>query len=167
MPLGPNLLQHRVRLSHNLISVWRRHHGIPLPSKSYEYLWRISRGHLRVIPTSGSTPIDAGHHCFRVTAHPAVEGLRSTLRYPRVISSVIIIVRVALMLQRSNRWIRVILKMLALVVVVLVFAGMVYEQIGRRRDRKRFSKIGRSVDIGGRTLNLYCTGEGVLSSFSK
>jgi pimeloyl-ACP methyl ester carboxylesterase len=44
--------------------------------------------------------------------------------------------------------------------VVLVVAGVIYEQIGRRRDRTRYPQIGRSVDIGGRTLNISCSGEG-------
>ena len=39
-------------------------------------------------------------------------------------------------------------------------SGIVYEQIQRARDRDRFPQIGRSVDIGGRTLNLYCSGVG-------
>jgi len=38
--------------------------------------------------------------------------------------------------------------------------GVVYEQIGRRRDRQRLVQIGRSVDIGGRSLNIYCSGLG-------
>ena len=45
-------------------------------------------------------------------------------------------------------------------ILVLLLAGMGYEQIGRRHDRARYRQIGRSVDIGGRTLNLYCSGEG-------
>jgi len=43
---------------------------------------------------------------------------------------------------------------------LVVMAGIVYEQIGEHRDRRRYSQIGRSVDIGGRALNLYCSGEG-------
>jgi pimeloyl-ACP methyl ester carboxylesterase len=38
--------------------------------------------------------------------------------------------------------------------------GVVYEQIGWRRDRKRYPQIGQSVDIGGHTLNIFCSGEG-------
>ena len=47
-----------------------------------------------------------------------------------------------------------------LTIVILIVAGVVYEQWGERRDRKRFSQVGRSVDIGGRTLNIYCSGQG-------
>ena len=49
---------------------------------------------------------------------------------------------------------------LALVVTVAIGVGMGYEQVERRRDRERFPRIGRGVDIGGRTLNIYCSGEG-------
>jgi len=38
--------------------------------------------------------------------------------------------------------------------------GAVYERIGERGDRQRLPQVGRSVDIGGRSLNLYCSGEG-------
>jgi hypothetical protein len=44
--------------------------------------------------------------------------------------------------------------------LALTLAGVIYEQIGRRRDRDRYPQIGRSVDIGGRTLNIFCSGEG-------
>jgi pimeloyl-ACP methyl ester carboxylesterase len=52
------------------------------------------------------------------------------------------------------------MKRAALIAAVLILSGIVYEQIGRRRDRNRYPQIGRSVDIGGRTLNIYCSGEG-------
>lgn len=42
----------------------------------------------------------------------------------------------------------------------LLIAGVAFEQIGQRRDRQRYPQIGRSLNIGGRTLNLYCSGEG-------
>jgi hypothetical protein len=49
---------------------------------------------------------------------------------------------------------------IALLIAALALAGILYEQIGERRDRKRYPQIGRSVDIGGRTLNLFCSGDG-------
>jgi hypothetical protein len=61
--------------------------------------------------------------------------------------------------RRKQRW-KVVLSVLALGIVVLSIAGVVYEQVGKRLDRKRYSQIGRSVDIGGRKLNLFCSGEG-------
>jgi pimeloyl-ACP methyl ester carboxylesterase len=52
------------------------------------------------------------------------------------------------------------LKSLLLFVAVALVAGIVYEQIGRRRDRTRLPQIGKSVDIGGRSLNILCSGTG-------
>jgi pimeloyl-ACP methyl ester carboxylesterase len=51
-------------------------------------------------------------------------------------------------------------KLAALVLIMLAVAGIIYERVGERRDRRRYPQIGRSIDIGGRTLNLYCSGEG-------
>ena len=51
-------------------------------------------------------------------------------------------------------------KILACSILMLMLVGMIYEQIGRRQDRKRYSQIGRSIDIGGRKLNIFCSGEG-------
>ena len=52
------------------------------------------------------------------------------------------------------------LRSLAIIALVVVAAGFVYEQFGSWRDHQRFQQIGRSVDIGGRSLNIYCSGEG-------
>jgi pimeloyl-ACP methyl ester carboxylesterase len=46
----------------------------------------------------------------------------------------------------------------AVAVALIAIAGVVYEQIGTRTDRRRFQRIGRSIDVGGRTLNLHCSG---------
>jgi pimeloyl-ACP methyl ester carboxylesterase len=59
-----------------------------------------------------------------------------------------------------NRRLKVALKSLPIFVAVALVAGIVYEQAGRRRDRARFPQIGRSVDIGGRSLNIFCSGAG-------
>ena len=58
-----------------------------------------------------------------------------------------------------SRW-RRIFGAMALAFAGTVIAGMVYERVGEARDRKKLPQIGRSFDIGGRSLNLYCTGEG-------
>lgn len=47
------------------------------------------------------------------------------------------------------------------VVSVLLAAGFLYEEAGRRGGATRFHQIGRSVDIGGRTLNIRCLGDGI------
>jgi pimeloyl-ACP methyl ester carboxylesterase len=59
-----------------------------------------------------------------------------------------------------NRRLKIALKSLLFFFAVAFVAGIVYEQMGRRRDRARFPQIGRSVDIGGRTLNIFCSGAG-------
>lgn len=60
----------------------------------------------------------------------------------------------------AKDWVSFAVKLAAAAVVGLVAAGMVYEEIGERKDRERYPQIGSSVDIGGRSLNLYCSGEG-------
>jgi pimeloyl-ACP methyl ester carboxylesterase len=45
--------------------------------------------------------------------------------------------------------------------VLALLAGFTYEQIGRARDVSQLPpRVGQAVDIGGRTLNLYCSGQG-------
>jgi len=48
----------------------------------------------------------------------------------------------------------------ALAFVLLLATGFAYERVGDWRDRKTFPQVGRSFDIGGRSLNLYCAGAG-------
>lgn len=59
-----------------------------------------------------------------------------------------------------SRRIKIILKTLALLIAAVLVAGIAYEQLGRRHDLSRFPQIGKSVDIGGRTLNIFCSGAG-------
>ncbi len=47
-----------------------------------------------------------------------------------------------------------------LLLAFLAVTGAVFEQVERKRERARFLQVGRSVDIGGRSLNLFCSGEG-------
>src|ERR1700753_3392023 len=54
----------------------------------------------------------------------------------------------------------VVLRAIAVSIVVLLLAGIFYEQLGRRRDRQRFPRVGSSVDVGGRTLNIFSSGAG-------
>jgi pimeloyl-ACP methyl ester carboxylesterase len=44
--------------------------------------------------------------------------------------------------------------------LVLLAGGIVYERAGEWRDHRLFAQVGRSVDIGGRSLNINCSGEG-------
>lgn len=43
---------------------------------------------------------------------------------------------------------------------IALISGLLYEQSQRGRDRQDFPPIGRAVDIGGRTLDIYCSGTG-------
>ena len=57
-----------------------------------------------------------------------------------------------------GRRLKTVLKSLAFLIGAALVAGIIYEQVGERRDRRRLPQIGRSVDIGGRTLNIFCSG---------
>jgi pimeloyl-ACP methyl ester carboxylesterase len=45
-------------------------------------------------------------------------------------------------------------------ILILILAGYLYERVGEWRDRRLFPQIGRSVSIGDRTMNIFCSGEG-------
>ena len=58
-------------------------------------------------------------------------------------------------------WFRRILLVFLTLLVLLLVAGFTYEQIGRARDANQLPpRVGQAVDIGGRTINLYCSGAG-------
>jgi pimeloyl-ACP methyl ester carboxylesterase len=46
------------------------------------------------------------------------------------------------------------------VVILAILVGSGYETVERRHDDARLPRIGRAVDIGGRSLNIYCSGTG-------
>lgn len=52
------------------------------------------------------------------------------------------------------------LRLLAFSSSAAIAAGLLYEQIGERLDQRNLHQVGRSFDIGGRSLNLYCSGTG-------
>lgn len=42
-----------------------------------------------------------------------------------------------------------------------LLVGFTYEQVGRVREARQLPpRVGQAIDIGGRTLNLYCSGQG-------
>jgi pimeloyl-ACP methyl ester carboxylesterase len=62
---------------------------------------------------------------------------------------------------RPSRWMKRLLAGLTAAVLLLAVVGFTYEQFGRWKDRKMLPpRVGRAVDIGGRSLNLYCSGSG-------
>jgi len=46
------------------------------------------------------------------------------------------------------------------ILALALVSGRFYEQTQRARDRERYPQVGRSIDIGGRMLNLDCAGTG-------
>jgi hypothetical protein len=48
----------------------------------------------------------------------------------------------------------------AVLLAIALITGATYEQAARARDREQLPQIGRSLDIGGRTLNIDCAGSG-------
>lgn len=52
------------------------------------------------------------------------------------------------------------LRRLGLVLALIAVLGIGFEEIGRHRDRCRYEQIGKSVNVGGRTLNISCLGQG-------
>jgi pimeloyl-ACP methyl ester carboxylesterase len=48
----------------------------------------------------------------------------------------------------------------AAALATLLMCGWTYEQFGEWRDARRNPQMGRVFDIGGRKLNLYCSGQG-------
>lgn len=59
-----------------------------------------------------------------------------------------------------KRRLAIVLKIVTILIAMAAVAGIVYEQLGRARDRRQLPQIGKSVDIGGRTLNISCVGTG-------
>ena len=59
-----------------------------------------------------------------------------------------------------RRSIRLGLTSVAAFIAFLAIVGFTYEQLGRNRDAQHRFRIGRAVDIGGRTLNIDCSGAG-------
>ena len=60
-----------------------------------------------------------------------------------------------------RKWVRRISCVFLTLVVLALLAGFTYEQVGRARDASQLPpRIGQAVDIGGRTLNIYCSGQG-------
>jgi pimeloyl-ACP methyl ester carboxylesterase len=60
-----------------------------------------------------------------------------------------------------KKWALRISGMLLAVLVLALLVGFTYEQIGRASDARQLPpRVGQAVDIGGRALNLYCSGQG-------
>jgi pimeloyl-ACP methyl ester carboxylesterase len=62
--------------------------------------------------------------------------------------------------KRLGRVARVVARWTAIVVALVLIAAATYEHAAAWRDGRVLRQIGRSVDIGGRSLNIHCVGEG-------
>lgn len=45
-------------------------------------------------------------------------------------------------------------------ILIAAVSGLTYERVGEWLDQKHFPQVGHSVDIGGRSLNMSCLGQG-------
>jgi pimeloyl-ACP methyl ester carboxylesterase len=61
---------------------------------------------------------------------------------------------------RLRRIARRMVRLGALVATIVLVAAFVVEHIGAWRDSRVLQQVGRSVDIGGRSLNIHCLGTG-------
>jgi pimeloyl-ACP methyl ester carboxylesterase len=59
-----------------------------------------------------------------------------------------------------KRWVKRIFWVFVALVLLAAAVGSSYEVASERRDRQRFPQLGRSIDVGGFSLNLNCTGKG-------
>jgi pimeloyl-ACP methyl ester carboxylesterase len=62
--------------------------------------------------------------------------------------------------RRAGRVARVVAKWAAIVVALVLIAAATYEHVGAWRDGQVLKQVGRSVDVGGRALNIHCVGQG-------
>ncbi len=60
----------------------------------------------------------------------------------------------------STHWIWRAWQGVALAFLLAVVVGFTYEQIGRWQDSQHPFRIGRAIDVGGRSLNIDCAGTG-------
>jgi pimeloyl-ACP methyl ester carboxylesterase len=60
----------------------------------------------------------------------------------------------------AYRLVRLAARLVAILVTLVLLGAAVYEHVGAWRDSRVLKQVGRSVDVGGRTLNIHCTGDG-------
>ena len=61
---------------------------------------------------------------------------------------------------RPRRVVALLAQLAAVLLALIVCCGFAYERVGAWRDARVLTQIGRSVDIGGRSLNIFCLGHG-------
>lgn len=60
----------------------------------------------------------------------------------------------------SQSWLSRAVRILITLIVAVLFAGFLYENISETRERRFHPMPGQLVDIGGYKLHIYCTGQG-------
>jgi pimeloyl-ACP methyl ester carboxylesterase len=60
----------------------------------------------------------------------------------------------------SQSWLRSAVRVLITLIVAVLVAGFLYENISETRERRFHPMPGQLVDIGGYKLHIYCTGQG-------
>jgi hypothetical protein len=55
---------------------------------------------------------------------------------------------------------RVFVRGFVVILILGLLAGAIYERVGKQRDQEQLPRVGQAVDIGGRSLNIYCSGSG-------
>src|SRR6185369_10284320 len=64
---------------------------------------------------------------------------------------------------RLRRVVRLVVRCAQLAALLLaagLLSGVLYETVGAWQDNRVIARVGRSVDIGGRSLNIACAGDG-------
>jgi len=61
----------------------------------------------------------------------------------------------------AKRWFRKLVISVFAFVLLLLAAGFIYENISEARDRRFNAMPGELVDVAGRKMHIYCTGEGI------
>lgn len=62
--------------------------------------------------------------------------------------------------RRARRLAGVVARWTAIAMALVLLGMAAYEHVGAWRDAQVLTQVGRSVDIGGRTLNIHCAGSG-------
>jgi pimeloyl-ACP methyl ester carboxylesterase len=62
---------------------------------------------------------------------------------------------------QERHWIKRSFKGLAFALLLAAALGFTYEEIGRWQDSQHRFRIGKAVDVGGRSLNVECSGSGL------
>jgi pimeloyl-ACP methyl ester carboxylesterase len=60
----------------------------------------------------------------------------------------------------SPSWLRRVVRLLIVVIVLAVAAGVLYQNISETRDRRFHPMLGQRVDVGGYKMHIHCVGQG-------